>query len=72
MIGVTDGVWLVKIAAPPVKGKANRELLAFLSQRLDVSPGALTIIKGYTGRKKTVAVSGLSQEELLERLRDKD
>jgi len=68
VIGFADGVLRVKISAPPVKGKANRELLAFFSQLLGISQGALTITKGYTSRNKTVAVDGLSQEELLKRL----
>jgi len=68
VIGFADGVLRVKISAPPVKGKANRELLAFLSQLLGISQGALTITKGYTSRNKIVAVDGLSQEELLKRL----
>jgi len=68
VVGFVNGVLRVKISAPPVKGKANRELLAFLSQLLGVSPGALTITKGYTSRNKIVAIDGLSQEELLERL----
>jgi len=68
VIGFADGVLRVKISAPPVKGKANRELLAFLSQLLGISQGALTITKGHTSRNKTVAVDGLSQEELLKRL----
>ena len=68
MIGFADGVLQVKISAPPVKGKANRELLAFLSQLLDVSPRALTITRGRTSRHKTIAATSLSQEELLKRL----
>ena len=68
VIGFTEGVLRVRIAASPVKGKANRELLAFLSQLLGVSQGSLAIVKGHTSRNKTVAVSGLSQEELLKRL----
>lgn len=68
VIGFADGVLRVKISAPPVKGKANRELLAFFSQLLGISQGAITITKGYTSRNKTVAVDGLSQEELLKRL----
>lgn len=67
MVGFVGGVLRVKISAPPVKGKANRELLAFLSQLLGISQGALTITKGYTRRNKTVAIDGLSQEELLKR-----
>jgi len=68
VIGFADGVLWVKIAAPPVKGKANRELLAFLSQLLGISQGALIITKGYTSRNKTVAIDGLSQKESLKRL----
>jgi len=71
VIGLTEGVLRVKIAAPPVEGKANRELLTFLSQLLGISQGALTITKGHTSRNKTVAASGLSQEELLKRLQRK-
>ena len=62
----------VRIAAPPVRGKANRELLSFLSQLLGVSQSSLAIIRGHTSRNKTVAVSGLSQEEILRRLLLKD
>lgn len=68
MLGSTEGVLRVRIAAPPARGKANRELLSFLSQLLGVRQGSLAIIRGHTGRSKVVAVSGLSQEEALGRL----
>ena len=68
VIGFVDGVLRVKVSAPPIRGKANRELLAFLSQFLDVGKGALTIIKGHTSRNKIVVIDGLSQGELLKRL----
>ena len=68
VVDFTDGVWRVRVAAPPVKGKANRELIAFLSQLLGVGKGALTIIKGHASRSKIIAVAGLSQEEIMKRL----
>ena len=68
VVDFTDGVWQVRVAAPPVKGKANRELITFLSKVLGVSKGALTIIKGHTNRNKVMAVDGLSQEDIVERL----
>jgi len=68
VVGFTDGVLLVKISAPPVKGKANRELIAFLSQTLAVGKGTLTIVKGHTSRNKLIAIDGLSQEEIIRRL----
>ena len=66
--GFTDAVLQVKIAAPPVKGKANRELVAFLSKTLGVSQGSLTIIRGHTSRNKVIAIDGLSQEDIIKRL----
>ncbi len=68
IVGFIEGVLRVKVAATPEKGKANRELISFLGRVLDVSPGSLAVIKGHTGRSKLIAVSGLSQEELLRRL----
>lgn len=66
--GFTDGVWQVRIAAPPVKGKANQELVAFLSHVLGVSKGTLAIIKGHASRSKIITIDGLSQEEVRRRL----
>lgn len=68
VVDFTDGVLRVKVAAPPVKDKANRELVAFLSQVLGVSKSRISIIKGYTSRNKIIAVDGLSQEEAVKRL----
>jgi len=68
VVGFADGIWRVKISAPPVKGKANKELIAFLSQILGVSQSTLTILKGHTTRNKVVAIEGLSQEDIMKRL----
>jgi len=68
VVDFTGGVLQVKVAAPPVKGKANRELITFLSQVLNVSKSALTIIKGHTSHNKVITIDGLSQEEVIQRL----
>jgi uncharacterized protein (TIGR00251 family) len=68
VVGFSGGVLGVKVAAPPLKGQANRELVAFLSQLLGVSQGSLAILKGHTSRNKLIAVSGLSREEVIRRL----
>ena len=66
-----NGVLQVRVAAPPVKGKANKELITFLSQVLGVSKAALAIIKGHTSRSKVIIIDGLSQEEVIQRLSPK-
>ena len=68
VVGFEDGVLRVKIAAPPVKGKANRELIAFLSKLLGISKSSITIEKGLTSRRKVINIEGLSQAEAIKRL----
>ncbi len=68
VLGFADGVLRLRIAAPPVKGKANRELTAFLSQLLDISKDCISIEKGETSRRKVVAIKELTEAQVLERL----
>ncbi len=68
VVGVTDGVWQVRVSAPPVKGKVNQELIAFLSRLLSVGKSRIDIIRGHTTRNKVIAISGLSQEDIMKRL----
>lgn len=60
-----NGVWHLKIAAPPVEGKANKELVHFLSKVFDVSKGRISIEKGTTSRKKLIAVEGMTEADIL-------
>ena len=55
------GVLHLRIAAPPIKGKANQELIKFLSNILGVSKSELTIEKGITGKKKVIVIKGVTQ-----------
>ena len=68
VVSFNGEVLQVKVAAPPIKGKANKELISFLSKVLGISKNSLTIMKGHTSRNKVILVAGLSQEELGQRL----
>ena len=59
-----DGVWHLRIAAPPTEGKANQELIKFLSDILGVGKGNLTIEKGMTNKKKAIVVKGLTPNQV--------
>jgi uncharacterized protein (TIGR00251 family) len=52
----------IRLAAPPVDGKANAALLAFIAERLGVSRSAVTLKSGQTSRRKVVEVEGASVE----------
>jgi len=68
VLGFEDGVLHLRIAAPPVKGEANRQLIDFLSRLLGVSKGSIAIEKGLASRKKVVAIEGLDRAQILKRL----
>ena len=59
----------VKVAAPPVDGKANEALLRWLARRLDVTLRDVELVSGATSRTKRVSVScALTADQLIERL----
>lgn len=60
LAGVAGGVLRVRVAAPPVEGKANRAVLDFLAGRLGVRPRDLRLTVGERGRDKTVVACGVS------------
>ncbi len=51
-----DGTWKVKVAAAPEKGKANRELIEFLAQKLGVAKTRIHIVSGETSALKRIRV----------------
>ena len=62
VLGFKQGAVEVAVAAPPVDGAANLELLRALSRCLGVPRSRLSLLSGKTGRNKRVLVQGLSAE----------
>jgi len=56
--------WHLRIAAPPIKGQANQELIKFLSGILGISKSSLIIKKGMTAKRKVIAIEGLNQNQV--------
>ncbi|MFC1925300.1 DUF167 domain-containing protein [Chloroflexota bacterium] len=71
LLGFRDGVLHVKIAAPPVKGKANQELIAFMGDILGVRKSNLNIEKGITSKRKLIGITGLTQSQVIEYIQGK-
>ncbi|MFC2013317.1 DUF167 domain-containing protein [Chloroflexota bacterium] len=68
VVGYVGGVLQMRVSAPPEKGKANEELVSFLSKVLGVSKSNISIIRGHATRNKLIAISGLGQDEVMRRL----
>lgn len=54
--GLHDGQLRVRLHAPPVDGKANEALLAWLAGELGLPKRAVTLLRGGTARRKMLAV----------------
>ena len=68
VVGWAEGVLRLRIAAPPIEGRANEALIAFLSELLRVPRSRIAIRAGHGGRDKVVAIAGITREELAARL----
>ena len=71
ILGFKDDYLELRVAAPPDKGKANNELVAFLAKSLGVAKGDVTILSGATARRKVVSIAGLDKEEVVRRLSER-
>ena len=67
-VGLHGNALKIRIAAPPVEGRANEALLAFLAKRLKVAPSTLVIHSGAGGRHKRVLCTTLAAADVLARL----
>ena len=54
----------VRLAAPPVDGKANAALIAWAARAFGVGKGQVDLVYGASGRHKLLAVSFTSATEL--------
>jgi len=54
----------IRLAAPPVDGKANAALCAFLAEFCGVAKSAVVLVSGETSRTKRVRVVGMSPDAL--------
>jgi uncharacterized protein (TIGR00251 family) len=66
--GVRGDAVVIRVTAPPVDGRANTALCAFVAKRAGVPKSAVRIVVGASARDKVVEVRGLGEAELREAL----
>ncbi|MEJ7575534.1 MAG: DUF167 domain-containing protein [Pyrinomonadaceae bacterium] len=59
IVGEREGVMRVRLAAPPVDGKANEELVRALAKFFDLPLRAIEIRSGHNSKRKRVCVAGV-------------
>ena len=66
-----DGGITMHVNAPPLKGKANREIVRWLSKKLGTSSSRIRIVAGLTSNLKAIAITGMNQNGFLEAMGQK-
>jgi len=64
----SDGSILMRVHAPPVKGKANREIIKWLSKKLRRPSSQVRMIAGAYSNLKTVEIIQMDDKSFLEAL----
>lgn len=54
----------IRLAAPPVDGKANAALLAFIAAKVGCGKTAVALVSGHSSRAKRVRVAGVTPQAL--------
>jgi len=67
--GVRDDALLVRVAAPPLDGAANDALIEYFAGALRLPRRAVRLVSGERGRKKRLAIDGVSADLVRELLR---
>ncbi len=68
IVGEIEGVLKIRLAAPPVDGAANEELIYFFAKFFAVPRNSIEIISGATAKNKIVRVHGITGEQFLAKL----
>jgi uncharacterized protein (TIGR00251 family) len=66
--GVREGVLEVALAAPPVDGEANAELVKTLARTFGIAKSSVQLVSGERSRTKLLAVTGVTEDVLRQRL----
>jgi uncharacterized protein (TIGR00251 family) len=64
VVGERGGAVVIRVTAPPVDGKANAALCAFVARAAGVPPSRVTVVRGQTSRDKVVRVEGVDDAAL--------
>lgn len=59
-----DGTLTMHVAAPPVKGKANRVIVRWLSKRLRTSPSNVQLVAGFHSNVKVIEITGMTEAQI--------
>ena len=66
--GLREGALLVKLAAAPVDGAANDELISLLAKTLRIPKRDIALVGGERSRTKRIRIAGMDRDQVFARL----
>jgi hypothetical protein len=67
-VGIHGDALKIRVAAPPVAGAANDELIRFVARQLSIPSASVLIHSGASGRRKRILVIGATTQLVMARL----
>ena len=64
VVGERGGAVVIRVTAPPVDGRANAALCAFVAKRAGVPVSRVEVVRGQSARDKVVRVDGVEPAAL--------
>ena len=66
--GLRGGALVVRLAAAPVDGAANAELIALLAKTLRIPSHDISLVSGERSRTKRIRIAGMDREQAIAQL----
>jgi len=66
-----DGTLIMRVAAPPTRGKANKEMVKWLAKKIGKPSSQVRLISGLHSRTKIIEILNISQGEVMKNLTTK-
>jgi uncharacterized protein (TIGR00251 family) len=68
--GYREGEWILRVNAPALEGKANKQALDFVSRHFGIPRSAVSLVAGEKTRHKIFEIVGLESIDLERKLAD--
>lgn len=68
VVGYCDEYVKIKVSAPPNENKANKKLILFLSEFLNVSKSNIELISGDKSRLKKILIKNIKEENIVQKI----
>ena len=68
IVNITNEFVRIKISSPPLENRANKELISFLSEKLDVNKSKIELVSGDKSKFKKVFVKDTKKEYIVQKI----